>query len=133
MQNPGDMEGYLSLVRRPRSTSSHDDSDDFLWQNAADGLSALHVLLYRPLNRIQDVTTIPTLFVAAQNDTLCPASYVERAVSIMKKHDVNNSNNKSNPNMESILIKDQGHFGIYSGKSLLMIIDATLEFYSRHL
>jgi uncharacterized protein len=121
MQNPGDKEGYLSLVQKEHewdNTSNH-------WENAADGASAFHALLYRPLSRVHEIITTPTLLIGAQNDTLCPAKYIER---IQYK-----SNVKNNPNVESIILKDHGHFDIYHDQTLQQILDATIDFYNRHL
>mmetsp|Transcript_10215 Transcript_10215/g.24551 ORF Transcript_10215/g.24551 Transcript_10215/m.24551 type:complete len:322 (+) Transcript_10215:422-1387(+) len=113
MQNAGDLEGYTRL-QQPRT-------EEYSWQNAADGWSAFHVLFYRPLNRIHELTQTPTLFIAAENDTLCPSSHVERVVS------------RSPSNVESIIINHKGHFDLYNGRLLEEIINATLDFYNRHL
>ena len=114
MQNDGDLEGYTRL-QSPQT-------EEYWWQNAADGWSAFHVLFYRPLNHIHELVQTPTLFIASQNDTLCPSSHVERAVSMSTSN-----------NMESRIINDKGHFDVYSGRPLEEIINATLDFYNRHL
>uniref|UniRef100_A0A7S3VE21 Serine aminopeptidase S33 domain-containing protein n=1 Tax=Chaetoceros debilis TaxID=122233 RepID=A0A7S3VE21_9STRA len=133
MQNPGDYSGYLKLAQQtemPKSTaastaaSTGTNADG--WVNAAIVVGGLKVVLqYRPLSHVESIVT-PTLLIAAQDDTLCPAKYVKKAHALIagsEYYEVGSSNNHAHG----------GHFDIYGGKELQDSLEREVAFFQKHL
>lgn len=119
MQNPGDYAGYLRLVESEKDTDSHTNGASG-WTNAATPVSGLKVVMqYCPMRNVDRITT-PTLLLAAENDTLCPAKYVEEA------------HNKI-PKSEYYLSQNTGHFDIYDGRELVVSLEKEVLFFQKHL
>ena len=113
MQNKGDDEGYGSLVKKLPTTIQ--------WNNLASVSSVVPVLLYRPFNTVHHITS-PTLFVTAEEDTLCPAADSIAAV------------NKLNPDKARLYtMKGLGHFDVYSGEALQVVLNETVRFLKENL
>jgi dipeptidyl aminopeptidase/acylaminoacyl peptidase len=113
MQNPGDDAGYGSLVKNLPAT--------LRWNNLASVSSVVPVLLYRPFNTVHQITS-PTLFISAEEDTLCPAADSFAAVK------------KMNPDKARLhVMKGLGHFDIYSGEALQVVLNETIRFLREHL
>jgi pimeloyl-ACP methyl ester carboxylesterase len=113
MQNPGDDEGYGSLVKNLPAT--------LRWNNLASVSSVVPVLLYRPFNTVHQITS-PTLFISAEEDTLCPAADSFAAVK------------KMNPDKARLhVMKGLGHFDVYSGEALQVVLNETIRFLREHL
>jgi len=111
MQNPGDDEGYSSLL--PPNGGLHN------WKNAASAGSVLRLLTHRPMNQVSQIQT-PTLLIAAQNDTLCPAKEIEKAANLIG-------------NAEVLVMPNAGHFDVYHTEVFDKVISTTIEFFQRHL
>ncbi len=113
MQNKGDDEGYGRLVQHLPSI--------LRWKNLASVWSVLPVLFYRPLNTVSQIQC-PTLLIAAEFDTLCPASDSEAAARLMDPQKT-----------QLITMEGLTHFDIYNGKPLERVISATLTFLKTEL
>jgi pimeloyl-ACP methyl ester carboxylesterase len=111
MQNPGDDEGYPSLTP-PKG-------GEYGWRNAATVGSGLSVLIYRPINTVSDIS-VPSLLIAAADDTLCPAANIKKAASMID-------------GAELMLLPNVGHFDVYTGELLQTILAATVSFFQKHL
>jgi pimeloyl-ACP methyl ester carboxylesterase len=111
MQNPGDDEGYASLLPP--------NGGEFGWKNAATGGSGLHLLTYRPLNSASSIES-PTLLIAAEHDTLCPANYIKQAAGMIN-------------DAELLVLPGVGHFDVYSGEVLQQMLTTTVDFFKKHL
>ena len=73
-----------------------------------------------------DSIVTPTLLIAAQDDTLCPAKYVKKAHALIagsEYYEVGSSNNHANG----------GHFDIYGGKELQDSLEREVAFFQKHL
>mmetsp|Transcript_21 Transcript_21/g.41 ORF Transcript_21/g.41 Transcript_21/m.41 type:complete len:378 (+) Transcript_21:47-1180(+) len=113
MQNPGDNEGYSSLI--PQNGGQYD------WKNAASSGSVVRLLTHRPMNQVSQIQTTPTLLVAAENDTLCPAKAVENAAKLIG-------------NSELLLLRGVGHFDVYHKEEVLQtILSTTVDFFKANL
>lgn len=127
MQNPGDYSGYLDLAQQTQmATSMSTGTNADGWTNAAIITGGLKVVLqYRPLSHVDSVVT-PTLLIAAQDDTLCPAKYVREAHARIvgsEYYEVGSSNKHANG----------GHFDIYKGKELQDSLEREVTFFQKHL
>lgn len=133
MQNPGDYSGYLKLAQQtetPKSTATSMSMSTGInadgWTNAAIIVGGFKVVLqYRPLSHVDSIVT-PTLLIAAQDDTLCPAKYVKEAHALIagsEFYEVGSSNNHANG----------GHFDIYEGKELQDSLEREVAFFQKHL
>jgi len=111
LQNPGDEQGYLGILNPA--------ADDTGWKNAATTNSALHLMFSRPLNTVANIT-VPVLLIAAEQDTLCPATYIQVAKERI-------------PNAEIIIIPSAGHFDVYTGDELQIMLSAQVKFFNLHL
>jgi len=117
MQNSGDSGGYGTLC------PPHLHESGF-WKNAMTSGSVMRILLYRPLSkntrsRKDDLDLPPTLLVAAEKDTLCPAMYAKHVA-------------KRIENAELFLLDGAGHFDVY-GKELERVIQHEAAFLKKHL
>ena len=112
MQNPGDLEGYLSLT--PKDGGKHD------WKNAVTTSSLLRILPYRPLDSELDKIQIPSLLIAAEKDTLCPSTHIKAAAARI-------------PKAELLMLKGTGHFDVFRGDLQKKVILQTIEFLKRHV
>jgi len=109
MTTPESWSGYMSLVpERPASG----------WQNKVPARIALLFLTYRPISYVGQVEA-PILFVAAEKDTLCPLSTIERAAKTAKK--------------AKLLKDDLGHFEYYNGANFEKSVKEHVNFLSQHL
>jgi uncharacterized protein len=111
MQNPGDDEGYGRLIDISTRQSG--------WSNLVSVGSVAPTLLYRPYNTVQNIK-VPTLLVVAENDTLCPAAAARDAISYIQDGRL-----YSIPNV--------GHFDVYNGEILHMVLSETLAFFKKHM
>ena len=113
MQNPGDDEGYGRLVNSlPK---------DLQWKNRASVSSVVPLLLYRPYNSVQAITS-PTLLLPAELDTLCPAAGSQAAAQLL------------GPNISKlVLLKGLAHFDMYEGEALQLVLKETVAFLREHL
>ena len=119
MQNDGDYKGYMSLI--PENGGVHG------WRNAVTLPSVVRVLLYRPLSILSSSTSsrtihAPVLLIAAENDKLCPASYVEQAARQIGRTDT-----------ELLVLPGAQHFDVYSGHAYETTISTTIAFLQKHL
>ena len=117
MQNSGDSEGYGSLCPPQLHESG-------MWKNAMTAGSVMRILLYRPLSKLtrsrsDDMDPPPTLLVAAEKDTLCPAMYAKHIA-------------KRIENVELLLLDGAGHFDVY-GTELERVIKHEAAFLKQHL
>ena len=64
--------------------------------------------------------TVPTLLIAAERDTLCPAKYIKQA-----KEKIQNA--------ELLFLPDVGHFDVYVGKELDTVLSAQVDFFKKYL
>jgi pimeloyl-ACP methyl ester carboxylesterase len=110
MQNPGDDEGYASLLPA---------KNEYSWRNAATAGSGLKIMGYRPMNSVSKISS-PTLLIAAEHDTLCPAKEVEKAAKLI-------------PNADLLVFPGAGHFDIFHGKFQAEVLATTIKFYQKHL
>jgi pimeloyl-ACP methyl ester carboxylesterase len=99
LQDPGDEEGYLvGLLASP-------PKNDNGWKNAATTVSGLYIVFaYHPLNIVTSIDA-PVLLIAAEEDKLCPAKYVQQAKQLIK-------------GAEFFMVPNTGHFDVYKGKKL---------------
>ena len=111
MQNPGDDGGYSSLI--PPNGGLYG------WRNLATVMSALHILVYRPINHVASIQS-PLFLIAAEHDTLCSLSAIQRASELI-------------PKSELLVLPGLGHFDIYHGEPLQKILTATVAFFKKHL
>ena len=111
MQNPGDDEGYAGLIPK--------DGGKYGWRNAVTVGSMARTLLYRPLNHVAEIRS-PTLYIAAEHDTLCPAASCAAAV-------------QKNPKIKLLVIPKVGHFDMYQGEILEQVLAKTVGFFQEHL
>lgn len=111
MQNPGDDEGYGSIVV-PRGGL-------YGWRNAVTVGSMIAILVYRPLNRVANVK-VPSFLIAAENDTLCPAKPTQEASNLIE-------------GAKFMQLKGVGHFDVYTGKELQTILEETVAFLTKHV
>jgi pimeloyl-ACP methyl ester carboxylesterase len=84
----------------------------------------MRILLYRPLSKLtrsrsDDLDLPPTLLVAAEKDTLCPAMYGKHVA-------------KRIENMKLLLLDGAGHFDVY-GKEFDRVIEQEAAFLKKHL
>ena len=87
------------------------------WRNAATVPSTFRLLPYRPLNRVNRIpSTTPILLIAAENDTLCPAQYVERAARLLGR------------SSEVLVMPGAQHFDVYRGETHRKTVQATVDF-----
>ena len=114
LQNEGDEEGYSKFYRDSTSLLY-----DGYWRNAATALSALRLLVYRPLNHASSIQTVPALFVAAQNDTLCPLHAVQKTATQI-------------PNSQVALLENTTHFDVYYDETLKQVLSITTKFLQGH-
>lgn len=112
MQNPGDNEGYLGVLN-PRAEAGSG------WKNAATTESGLHVLFYRPLSTVEKID-IPVLLIAAEHDTLCPATYVAAAKRRIARAEI-------------LTLQDVGHFDVYHGDALAQMLSRQVDFFHSNL
>lgn len=117
MQNPGDHEGYGSLCPTNLRKSGY-------WKNSMTFGSVIRILFYRPLTKLlwfrsQHHDLPPMLLVAAEQDTLCPATYVQQVAERIH-------------NAELLLLDSAGHFDVY-GKELGRTIQHETKFFKKHL
>jgi pimeloyl-ACP methyl ester carboxylesterase len=110
MQNPGDDEGYASMLPA---------KNEYGWRNAATADSGLKVLVYRPMNSISKISS-PTLLITAEQDTLCPAKEVVKAANLI-------------PNAELLVFPGARHFDVYHDELLEQVLATTIEFFQKHL
>ena len=90
------------------------------WNNLTPARTLAMMSLYNPINAVPNIN-IPILFLAASNDTLCPASIVEKAAS------------KATHLSSKLVIMDASHFDIYSGNTAAQAVNHMLVFLNRHL
>ena len=112
MQNPGDLLGYLSLTPS--------DGGKYGWKNAVPVMSGLRLLLYRPLSHALSAIPVPTLLVAAAQDTLGPVLYARQAAAKIPKANL-------------VVLADAGHFDVYHGYVLEQVLSTTVTFLQKHL
>jgi pimeloyl-ACP methyl ester carboxylesterase len=110
MQNPGDDEGYASLLPA---------KSDYGWRNAATAGSGLNILAYRPMDSISKISS-PTLLMAAEQDTLSPAKEVVKAAKLIQIADL-------------LVFPGAGHFDVFHDERLEQVLARTIEFYQKHL
>jgi alpha-beta hydrolase superfamily lysophospholipase len=111
MQNPGDDAGYGKLVASAGPS----------WRNAATVSSVLGVLFYRPASQLSPTpTAVPTLIIAASNDTLCPAAAARNALRLI-------------PNAQYRELPNTNHFDVYDGPVFTDVVDTSIAFYKKHL
>ena len=117
MQNPGDLEGYFQNLAPPSNLIHHHG-----WSNAATTESGLEIVLsYRPLSNVESIpNSLPVLYVAAEEDTLCPASYIEKA-------------HQRTPNSELLFMHNTAHFDVYNGDELTQVLAREVAFFKKHL
>lgn len=127
MQNPGDYAGYFRLVEAEKDANSYGTRTDAHaseigtgWTNAATTVSGLKIVLqYRPIQNVDSIVT-PTLLIATENDTLCPAKFVKEA------------HNKI-PQSEYYEAQHMGHFDIYGGREFQVILEKEILFFQKYL
>ena len=123
MQNPGDYSGYLKLASQTSASGSNASgasSSNSGWTNAATTVSGLKIVFqYRPLSYVDSIVT-PTLLVAAQDDTLCPAKYVREAHARIQ-------------GSEFYEHAHAGHFDIYRGQAFQDTLEKQVAFFQKHL
>ena len=135
MQNPGDDEGYARLIQPAAREAG--------WTNLASVGSLFQMLFYRPLNRVHQITA-PTLLLPAQHDTLCTAAAVHEAYQIiLHQQDQQSTKNKNDeetplvsptePLARILEISRAGHFDVYEGKLLSLVLKETTAFFNEHL
>lgn len=113
LQNPGDDEGYGSLVENL--------PQDLQWRNLASVTSVLPTLFYRPYNSVKTIVS-PTLFLPAELDTLCPAADSVAAAQLM------------NPDTTKlVMMKGKAHFDVYDGEGLDKSLHETITFFQEHV
>ncbi|CAJ1966763.1 unnamed protein product [Cylindrotheca closterium] len=112
MQNPGDTAGYLGILNPGGEVSGG-------WKNAATTESGMHILFYRPLSSLSRVN-LPVLLIAVENDTLCPAKFVQAAKERIK-------------NAELFVFPNLGHFDIYDGEPLKTMLSKQIDFFNKYL
>ena len=113
MQNPGDETGYLAMTPV--------DGGMYGWRNAVAADSVLRLLPYRPLSHSKlNQIKVPCLIVAAQADTLCPARYAVSAA-----HTI--------PHAQLSMIPNVGHFDLYEGEGLRLVLAEMKAFLKQHL
>lgn len=138
MQNPGDNEGYLSLI---------DKKNLFNWENFVTAASVVRVLWYRPMNWLPPLRKLsnadrssgkssgtPIMMIAAEKDTLCPLEFTKKAfrmISPTSGEDVSSGTRKL------IVLKDAGHFDVYNNdddrRLLNQVLLESLSFLKEHL
>lgn len=111
MQNPGDDEGYGSLVV-PRGGL-------YGWRNAATVGSMVAILGYRPLNHVTTVK-VPSFLIAAEHDTLCPAKQAQEASNLIE-------------GAKFVQLSGVGHFDVYTGTELQTTLEETVAFLTKHV
>jgi pimeloyl-ACP methyl ester carboxylesterase len=111
MQNPGDDEGYGRLITTTTRQSG--------WTNLVSVGSVVPTLLYRPYSTVQKIN-VPTLLVVAEDDTLCPASAARDAISYIQDGRL-------------FSIPDVGHFSVYDGQVLQVVLSESLAFFKKHV
>lgn len=154
MQNPGDDEGYSTLI-------PSGNSNIYGWKNAATAISAVRMFLYRPMNTLHSLarqnnnnnnddeaaaaaaTITPILMIAAEKDTLCPLEFIQRAFELISSSSSSSSKTTSESESESVekrklvVLKDVGHFDVYKDnderKLLQQVLTTTVEFFAKHL
>ena len=110
MQNPGDDEGYASLLPA---------TNEYGWRNAATAGSGLKLMAYIPMTSVSNISS-PTLLIAAEQDTLTPASEVVKASKLI-------------PNADLLVIPGAGHFDVFHDELLEQVLATTVEFYQKQL
>lgn len=114
LQDPGDEQGYLEYLA-PSPTNK------IGWKNVAITISGLYIVFgYRPLNTVAAITNTPVLLVAAENDTLCPARYVQQASTMVE-------------GSEFYMVPNAGHFDVYAGSKLEDMLEVETAFLKKHL
>jgi uncharacterized protein len=111
MQNPGDDKGYGQLITTTTRQSG--------WTNLVSVGSVAPTLIYRPYNTVQNIK-VPTLLVVAENDTLCPAAAARDAIGHIEHGRL-------------LSIPEVGHFDVYAGEALEMVLVETLAFFKKHM
>ena len=156
MQNLGDDEGYGALCRRHGSASNDDDasssssSSSSFWKNGMTALSGIRIMLYRPLSTVlssssssktTDKTLLPSiLMIAAENDTLCPARYVQQvadhystATTTTTSDSVVDAGTTKPQLVEYVVLENAGHFDIYQDRHLQTALDVEINFLKKNL
>ena len=90
------------------------------WKNLTPARTLAMMSLYNPINAVPKVK-VPILFLAASNDTLCPAEIVEKAAS------------KAVHSESRLVTLDASHFDIYSGDTAIQAVNHMIMFLNRHL
>jgi len=90
------------------------------WRAVATALSAARLLAYRPLSSA-GALRVPTLVVAAQNDTLCPLRAAERAAALRPAE------------VALRVLPGAGHFDVYREPHLGRALALEVAFLERHL
>jgi uncharacterized protein len=111
MQNPGDDQGYGRLIATKTRQSG--------WTNLVSVGSVVPTLLYRPYNTVHNIK-VPTMVVVAETDTLCPEAAARDAIAHI--HDG-----------RLFSIPEVGHFDVYNGEVLQMVLSETLAFFKKHV
>jgi len=96
------------------------------WLNKAPARLALLIGSYSPIDSVAYVEA-PILFVAASEDTLCPASLVAAA------HRECGYGGRNVTGACELLTVDCGHFGLYAGSPFNEAAGAMLKFFKKHL
>lgn len=89
------------------------------WQNMAPARIAMLVGFYNPIDFV-DKVTVPTLFLAADDDALCPSELVELAQAMCG-------------GKTELLVLSGGHFEMYFDKNFKIASGAMIKHFNTHL
>jgi pimeloyl-ACP methyl ester carboxylesterase len=90
------------------------------WKNLAPARTLAVMSFYNPISDVPDIR-IPILFIAASNDTLCPASIVAKAAS------------KAMHVSSRLVTIDASHFDMYNGDNAKLAVNHMISFLNLHL
>ena len=90
------------------------------WKNLTPARTLAMMSLYNPISAVPKIK-IPILFLAASNDTLCPAEIVEKAAS------------KAIHISSKLVTIDASHFDMYSGDTATQAVNHMIAFLNIHL
>jgi len=118
--------GYMSLSQEHFDLYISKHPKVYLggWKNLAPARTLLFLSLYNPVEKLENFTAAPVLFVTAKQDDLCPPKFVVDSVA--------KAQNQGSSLLTHVQV-DTNHFGIYNGKHFEESVTAMKTFLSKHL